>query len=318
MFKLNILDYMFEIQVDNQYVKSYLLYRFGQFEVRGSVEGHGVMFKIEQVQTFEKSELVVLSKRVVETDDYTYENKNKIIRVLNFKNIVIYDGSNKTIRFHIEDKIDKIYFLIALDIYFFIIYFLYSRSIIGLHGGCITLNGVMEDGVIFCGKSGSGKSTIILKMLERQEKFTNDDNLMLKIEGGNLIAYKNPQLVGLQIENLNERFKYLKNYVKSNIKYVEKCRVDYWAYNSGAYADKIYVKKIVWIDSRRLQDAEIFDMGFTALFSELIDSIVPFRNFEINFILDQIIHAIQLCKIYQLVPSQDIESTLKCIYGKLG
>ena len=54
-----------------------------------------------------------------------------------------------------------------------------------MHGTCVDISG---KGVLAVGKSGTGKSTLALELIAFSGRLVADDQVMLKVENGKVIA----------------------------------------------------------------------------------------------------------------------------------
>lgn len=62
-----------------------------------------------------------------------------------------------------------------------------------LHAGCVAIQG---RGVLVAGPSGSGKSDLMLRLIERGATLVSDDYVMLRSKAGRLIAAPPPAIAG--------------------------------------------------------------------------------------------------------------------------
>jgi len=65
-----------------------------------------------------------------------------------------------------------------------------------LHASCVAIGG---RGVLLMGSSGSGKSDLALRLIDRGAVLVGDDGVVVEARGGNLIARPGPNIEG-QIE----------------------------------------------------------------------------------------------------------------------
>lgn len=63
-----------------------------------------------------------------------------------------------------------------------------------LHGTCVALN---HKAVLICGKPGVGKSSLALQLIDRGATLISDDQTLLILEEGVLVAMAPPSLKGL-------------------------------------------------------------------------------------------------------------------------
>jgi serine kinase of HPr protein (carbohydrate metabolism regulator) len=66
-------------------------------------------------------------------------------------------------------------------------------SSLTLHAGCVAIGG---RGVLIVGPSGSGKSDLALRLVDRGASLVSDDYAVLRTEGGRLIAAPPPNIAG--------------------------------------------------------------------------------------------------------------------------
>jgi serine kinase of HPr protein (carbohydrate metabolism regulator) len=66
-------------------------------------------------------------------------------------------------------------------------------SALTLHAGCVAIGG---RGVLIAGPSGSGKSDLALRLIDRGAELVSDDYVLLRVEGGRLIAAPPPTIAG--------------------------------------------------------------------------------------------------------------------------
>lgn len=66
-------------------------------------------------------------------------------------------------------------------------------SALTLHAGCVAIAG---RGVLISGASGSGKSDLALRLIDRGAVLVSDDYVLLSAEGGRVIAAPPPSIAG--------------------------------------------------------------------------------------------------------------------------
>lgn len=62
-----------------------------------------------------------------------------------------------------------------------------------IHATCVAIDG---RGVLLTGRSGSGKSDLALRLIDRGARLVSDDYTVLRVEGGRLIASAPPTIAG--------------------------------------------------------------------------------------------------------------------------
>jgi len=60
-----------------------------------------------------------------------------------------------------------------------------TKSGLAVHGTCVDIKGT---GVLICGKSGAGKSSLALQLIDRGATLVADDQTLLSFERGGLVA----------------------------------------------------------------------------------------------------------------------------------
>ena len=63
-----------------------------------------------------------------------------------------------------------------------------------IHAGCVAIGG---RGILIAGPSGSGKSDLALRLIDRGAQLVSDDYTALRVEAGTLLGRAPPRIAGL-------------------------------------------------------------------------------------------------------------------------
>ena len=185
-----------------------------------------------------------------------------------------------------------------------------------LHGACIVDN---NQGIIIIGNSGAGKSSILLREItEYNKKMITDDILILTIINAQIIAVKNIHSIGINEEDLNRYYPYLKPFrdISQKDNYQIKSRINYEKYDNSVYVDKIGVKKIIFLCERQAKPT-IKKIDASKAFKYLVNSHRHYFKGVIDF-FDIFTHLVHTCDCYQLNICIDIEETINILNSVLN
>lgn len=149
------------------------------------------------VSSSDNCDLRIDELHILELFDYTndynfksYKTNDNCAYLNKFEDIIIWKKNQSQIYFSITTQKDSmvayIWLTRSLDCLLFEHY-----GLLHVHCSCLSNNDLFDRASIFCGQSGSGKSTIALKMIEQGNKLIAEDNLYIKILNNNVIAYSN-------------------------------------------------------------------------------------------------------------------------------
>lgn len=246
MKRINVNDCLFELYLQNLEIEKYILNRFRGFvvdKVDKYVDGTNSYILMEEKWggcfCNDNPNSIVVRKNET-TANYFIGNYAVIRYSENEKNIILMVGE-------IPQNIVK---LIAVKLCDIILDILFQNHIYCMHCGVIALGDECNHGIAIIGHSGSGKTSLTLKLTEKGARLTNDDLAYFTVTDGKMRAVKNIQYIGLDECNLKNNFSYLMPYVVRE-SFLDKSRIDFYSYNPLLYVDEIVIDTFCFISDKR-------------------------------------------------------------------
>ena len=301
-----IYNFYIETLLTNKYVHEYFYYRFLGFRTKmDSINSDLNIKQISNIVSWSYS----IDKNDIMCDDYVKDSNDNYINILDYKNYLIYDKKQRTIFVYIEDDNRFMEKVISIRLVSLAISLLMQKNIFCLHGACVE---VQKNGILMMGNSGSGKTSLLLKCIEKNARITNDDATFIKIKDGKFISLKNTQYFGLTQNGIGTDFPYMSDcveFVDDNSKY----RIDVGRVYEDIFADYITIHTIIWISSERAKIADIHKIGYPDIIGRIlkngtVHNKVLFQEYVQN-VVDLVLH----CDNYELVPCNGLEETFKCL-----
>jgi hypothetical protein len=312
-----------DIDIDNEIINNYFEFRYSSFILLNNLSSDCYILILEVSNPlpfinafFEKYK--TKSKFTLCTNYNIMCFENKILELFNNNEYIFTDLNKNCIWFDLKECSMSVQSVMATRLAFHIQMSLTNYGFYCLHGGATTFQGDSECGMLLFGNSGSGKTSIILKLIENGEKTVADDNIFLSIQNENgLAALKNTQNIGVDFNNLNTNFSYLTPYAaKSPLEsFADKMRIDLCKYNSNIYLNSLSPKYVIYLDSNSngVLCAEHLDLesGITLC----LKNMMAYSNLYIDRFFD-ILFTINLsCSRIKLSPSKNLNETVKFLYS---
>lgn len=190
------------------------------------------------------------------------------------------------------------------------------EGIFCLHGAGVTINKDTNNGVFVFGPSGSGKSSIVMKLIEKyNEQIICDDIILIqKTNGNRVIGLSNPQNINMEKKNLKKNYKSFENCIVENLDpYNTKIKIDINNYSNNLFAKYICPNTIFISSSQRKKECEIIEMNPMDAYKYLINSTAYYINKEFIPIIYDLVNQ---CKIFKIIPALEIEKTVNAIYKR--
>lgn len=190
-------------------------------------------------------------------------------------------------------------------------------GIICLHGAGVTVNHDLDNGLLIFGQSGSGKSSISIKLVEEyKERLICDDVLMLKRVSGHVSGLSNQQFVNIEKGNLAENYTQMRDYIVESVDpFNTKVKIDLNKYSKNAFAPFIVPKTILFSSLERGSQCTIRSLKPIVALQRIVKEV----QFYINSQYVPVIYdLIEQCNIYEIIPSVNLEITVQEIYRVLS
>lgn len=189
-------------------------------------------------------------------------------------------------------------------------------GIICLHGAGVTINHSVDNGLLIFGQSGSGKSSVSIKLVEKYgERIICDDVLMVKKTPAGVLGLSNRQFVNIEKENLDENYSGICHCtVKSVDPFNTKVKIDLGEFSQDAFASVITPRTILFSSLERADKCTIVPLKSTAAFKRIVKEVQFYITPEY---VPVIYDLIKQCAVYKIIPSKDVEATICEIYRVL-
>lgn len=254
MKRIKINNCLFELYLQNSEIEKYILNRFRGFVVDKYVEGTNLC-----ILTEEKGEVCSGN---TDPDNITVQ-KNETITNYFIGNyaVIRYSENEKKIVLTVNEMPPRIMQLIAVKLCDIILDFLFQNHIYCMHCGVIVLGDDCNHGIAIIGHSGSGKTSLTIKLTEKGARLTNDDLAYFTVTDGKMRVVKNTQYIGLDEYNLKNNFSYLMPYVARE-SFLDKSRIDLYSYNPLLYVDDVVIDTFCFISDKRKScpDIHVFNV----------------------------------------------------------
>ena len=190
-------------------------------------------------------------------------------------------------------------------------------GIICLHGAGVTINRSADNGLLIFGQSGSGKSSISIKLVERYgERIICDDVLMITKRPAGVLGLSNHQHVNIEKENLEENYSGICHCaVKSVDPFNTKVKIDLGKFSQDAFASVITPKNILFSSLRRADKCTIVPLKSTEALKKIVKEVQFYITSEY---VPVIYDLIKQCAVYEIIPSRDVDATICEIYRVLS
>lgn len=243
MKKIKINNCLFELYLQNSEIEKYILNRFRGFVVDKYVEGTNLY-----ILTEEKAEACSGN---IDSDNIMVQKNETITNYFIGNYAVIgYSEMEKKIILTVSEMPPNIIQLIAVKLCDIILDVLFQNHIYCMHCGVIVLGDDCNHGIAIIGHSGSGKTSLTIKLTEKGARLTNDDLAYFTVADGKMRVVKNTQYIGLDEYNLKNNFSYLIPYVVRD-SFLDKSRIDLYKYNPLLYVDELVIDTFCFISDKR-------------------------------------------------------------------
>lgn len=298
-------DFGVKTQVYNKYIDNYIYYRLYGFFVK-SIEQYRINLKILQKDKI--TELIESYKFNITSDDFTYNDENININIVNYKNYLIYDKRTSLLILYVQERTHIIEKILSIKLVSMVLSLLLQHQIFCIHSSCVKFK---DTGLLILGNSGSGKTSLTLSLVEKGATLTNDDATFIQY-GKKFIAMKNTQLIGLTDSGIKKYFHYLfhdVSFVDDNKKY----RIDLNQSNPKCFESFIEINKIIWIESHRREVPLLTDMKKMEMIKNICKNISVNKYLYYDIYLQMITELVMNCNSYVLYPSYNLDQTLQCL-----
>lgn len=319
--KYNIFGLLLEVNVQNDIVRSFFESKFSSFGV-GSATNSEVL-KVFSVS--EKNDLKIFQ---IPDEEERFDISESISEEItsdgrchgySFKRIcnsyIAWDDSNCL--FYIAD--DETYILTAVCGYLLkrVVNTLSVIGIICLHGAGVTINRSANNGLLIFGQSGSGKSSVSIKLVEKYgERIICDDLLMIKRMPVGVVGLRNCQFVNIEKKNLKENYFGICHCAVNSVDpFNTKVKLDLGEFSKDAFVSEIIPKTILFSSLERSEKCVIAPLKSTEAFKRIVKEIQFYITPEY---VPVVYDLIKQCAIYEIVPSRDVEATIHEIYKVLS
>lgn len=233
--------------------------------------------------------------------------------------VILYDKALHTCYVCLQDDVsDNYIYLVGVQICNIIMRYLTENDIYCVHSSVVTFNKNQNDGIMFIGESGAGKTSLAYEFLRKGEQITNDDVAFICLEDNNLNAYKNTQYIGMDDVSISKLYPECTEYIiKKDGLTLDKNRIDLSEMYENAFATNIVIKRIVLIDKNRGNTADLSILDCGSAYSILFKAIVPFlpKDMILNPNIVDIIVSKKL-PLYRLTPANTAKGTVDFLYDK--
>ncbi len=112
----------------------------------------------------------------------------------------MYDTKNNTILNLIRDPTR--YFNICTGVIDYLFSkFLLTQNIFRIHAACVAKN---KEGFLICGAKGTGKTTLLMKLLQEGYTYVADDQVYVELQNDNLICYPWPKTIKIRRDDITK------------------------------------------------------------------------------------------------------------------
>lgn len=233
--------------------------------------------------------------------------------------VILYDKRLNVCYVCLGDNVSDNYIhLVGVQVCNIITEYLIQNKIYCIHSSAVTFNKSKDNGILFIGESGAGKTSLAYEFLRKGEQITNDDVAFIRLKNNNLYAYQNTQYIGLDDDSISKLYPECAKYiVKKDGLTLDKNRVDLLKMNRNAFATEIIIKKIVIIDRNRNDTASLNTLDSVSAYGILFKAAAPFlpKDILINPNIVDIIVDKHL-PVYRLTPVNTAQETVSFLYDK--
>lgn len=310
---LKIHNVNFNICFENKVIFDYIKYRFiGFISDNNCIVRNTSHYEIIETKSNKKIIQLIKDKKIYINNkkDYYIFNTNEIyLWIADNANYILYNKNDKKISVYIAENCSShTNEGIAMQICDIISYILHANGIISIHASATTFG---DDGVAFVGNSGSGKTSIALKMREAGEKILCDDILYLNVFTQQGI--RNVQKIGLHEKNLKENFSYLSNNI-SHRDSENKERIDLYKVHKSWFINILQINKLVFVNSNKNINANIKKGNAYNIFLHILRNSPKLEGLNDLYLFNNIDLLIKHVECFELTPSYDVNKTQQMLY----
>lgn len=318
LYNLNICNCNIHISIANEMLSKYIINRYIGFVSSNSA---AIGLIISDLDKLEPQNSYGINPSADNSNHITNQVKDGLdIEYISDIAIIVNDTEKNSCRIFVQEHVNEKYInLIGVRICDKINEYLASNQVFCIHSSVVTFKNKADDGIMFIGDSGVGKTSLAYEFIKKGEQLTNDDVAFVQIKNGSLIAHKNTQYIGMDDESIERLYSECGDYiVKRDGLLLDKNRIDLSQLHKDAFAGKIEIKRIVVVEKQRQEKASICQFDDILAYANLFKSIVPFSTTKramTSDIFDRII-SIRL-PIYKLLPANTAAATINYLYENL-
>jgi len=220
------------------------------------------------------------------------------------------DMEQRCLWFYYSERDEKLY--IELIILQYILYILVENEIYYLHGACVTSLGCNKQGILLLGQSGSGKSSLALKMIENGERIASDDFLLFKKNQDGYYVYMNKTTPHIHHSNLIENFE---KYVTHSQETSYKTKVLIEDIYTKVYEKNILPQYLFILHNENQKESSISRSDDYDVMRYILKNMCILQHYSYRKYFDFAINIAKQCFAYSFQLNKDIENNVDIIYS---
>ena len=320
--KYNIYSVLLDVNVKNDIVRDFFASKFSSFAY--NLETSSTITRNISVSEKSKLEFFQIFDNIKKTECVSKDTSTDVITNIQshgyfFKKIynsyVAWNDCNCF--FYLADGESHILTIVCGYLLKQVVNALSDSGIVCLHGAGVTINHSASNGLLIFGQSGSGKSSISIKLVEKYgESIICDDVLMIKKTPDAVIGLNNRQFVNIERENLESNYSAICHCAVNSIDpFNTKVKLDLSEFSQDAFISAITPKAIMFSSLKRADKCTIVPLKPTTALKRIVK--------EVQFYITPkyvpvICDLIKQCAVYEITPSRDVEITICEMYRVLS